>query len=244
MNNTIRLIQNHSSVRKFAEEPLTTESKQELLNSARSGSSSHFIQATSIVEVTDSKIRNEIAELSGSESYVKTSGAFFVFIADLYRQATILTKANQSLVAVENIEALISGIVDTAIAGENMALTAESLDLGICFIGGIRNDLKRISELLNLPKFTVPVFGLTVGVPIQQNEVKPRLPQRNTVFTNQYRMDEATDLKEYDRIMTDYYADRQTNQQNTDWTQKMQTFFAELRRKDVAAFVKSQGFIL
>lgn len=242
MENTIQLMQNHSSVRSFKNEVLPTEVKNQLLTAALAGSSSHFIQATSIIEVTDKKIKDELAELSNSASYSKTTGAFFVFVADLYREAQILTANNQSLASVENMEALISGIVDTTIAGENMAVAAESLELGICFIGGIRNDLRRVSELLNLPKFTVPVFGMTVGIPTQHNGVKPRLPKANTVFQNQYNPSTATNLQNYNEVTANYYAKRNTNQQDTNWTQKMRDFFAEPRRQDVADFVRQQGF--
>ncbi|MCY9807437.1 oxygen-insensitive NADPH nitroreductase [Lentilactobacillus senioris] len=242
MKNTIQLIKNHSSVRSFKDEPLSDEVKTQLLDAAKAGSSSHFIQATSIIEITDKQIKNELADLSNSAPYIKTTGSFFVFIADLYRDAEILKTNHQSLAAVANMEALIAGVVDTTIAGENMALAAEALDLGICFIGGIRNDLQRVSELLKLPKFTVPIFGLTVGIPNQRSEIKPRLPKANTIFQNQYDFKAATDLRKYTKKTAAYYAERETNQQDVNWTQKMQEFFAEPSRQDVADFIREQGF--
>lgn len=242
MKKIIETINHHTSTRNFKDEPLSAATKQQLITAAHAGSSSNFVQATSIIEVTDSQVKNELAELSNSAAYIKTTGAFFVFVADLYRQAQLLTQNNQPLAAIENMEALLVSVIDTAIAGENMAVAAESLDLGICFIGGIRNDLFRVRDLLNLPPYTVPLFGLTVGIPTHQNAVKPRLPQTNTVFTNQYDTTAAAALTQYDDITTDYYAHRETNNQVTNWSQKMQHFFAKPQRPEVADFIRQQGF--
>ena len=39
-----------------------------------------------------------------------------------------------------------------------MAIAAESMDLGICYIGGIRNDLDTVAKRLSLPELTVPLL--------------------------------------------------------------------------------------
>lgn len=45
-----------------------------------------------------------------------------------------------------------------------MVIVVEFFDLGICYIGGIRNDIEKVVELLNLLLFMIFVFGLIVGV--------------------------------------------------------------------------------
>ena len=158
MEDVIELIKKHTSVRNFADTSLTDEVKEQLIIAARAGASSNFVQATSIIDVTDPSIRGQLAEISKSAVYVKQSGAFFVFVADLYRQSQILQQQGLDLAGIKNMEALTVAIVDTAIAGENLAVAAESLDLGICYIGGIRNDLTTVRDLLNLPKFTAVIW--------------------------------------------------------------------------------------
>ena len=81
--NVIDLMNHHVSVRDFKDEPLPKETKQKLLTAAHAGSSSNFVQATSIIEITDEQVRNEIAGISQSAVYVKKSGAFYIFVADL-----------------------------------------------------------------------------------------------------------------------------------------------------------------
>lgn len=208
MEDVIELMKKHTSVRNFADTSLTDEVKEQLIIAAHAGASSNFVQATSIIDVTDPSIRGQLAEISKSAAYVKQSGAFFVFVADLYRQSQILQQQGLDLAGIKNMEALTVAIVDTAIAGENLAVAAESLDLGICYIGGIRNDLTTVRDLLNLPKFTVPLFGITVGKPTRKNAVKPRMPLHNNTFKNGYDRQAAQDLSEYQKITQAYYANR------------------------------------
>lgn len=238
----IELMRHHTSVRNFKAQKLSLETKQQLLTAARAASSSNFVQATSIIEITDSQILNELAEISQSAAYVKKSGVFYVFIADLYRQAHLLEAHHQNLAPLQNMESLLVSVVDTAIAAENMAVAAESLGLGVCYIGGIRNDLNRVSELLKLPKYTIPLFGLTIGIPETKNKVKPRLPLRNFSAQNTYSVADFTDLTDYDQTMHEYYHNRSSHAKDTNWTKSQLEFFSIIRRPEVADFIAKQGF--
>jgi len=234
----------HSSVRAFAAQPLAEQTKRQLLTAARAGSSSNFVQATSIIEVREPQLRNELADISNSAAYVKQSGVFYVFVADLYRQSQLLQARGQNLAPIQNMESLLVSVVDTAIAAENMAVAAESVGLGICYIGGIRNDLARVSELLQLPAYTVPLFGMTIGVPLSQNAVKPRLPLANFTATDHYDAAQFTDLTAYDATMRAYYRNRPSHAKDLDWTTSQLAFFETVRRPEVATFIRRQGFTL
>ncbi|EAD6261070.1 NADPH-dependent oxidoreductase, partial [Listeria monocytogenes] len=114
----------------------------------RSASSSHFVQSFSILEITDEKLRKELAEITNSASYVNQTGTFYVFVGDLYRQSKLLLENNRTLDGLRNMESLLVSVIDATIAAQNMVIAAESLDLGICYIGGIRNDIGKVAELL------------------------------------------------------------------------------------------------
>ncbi|KAF1299211.1 NADPH-dependent oxidoreductase [Enterococcus sp. JM4C] len=244
MNDFIEKIATHASVRDFKNSPLSPEVKQTLLTAARSGSTSNFVQAFSIIEITDQTLRAELAEISNSAPYVKKTGTFYVFVADLYRQSKLLTDNDKKLDGLTNMEPLIVSIVDTTIAAQNMAVAAESMDLGICYIGGIRNDVRKVSQLLKLPKYTLPLFGLTVGVPASRNKVKPRLLEKNQVSENYYPKEQFTDLTDYEKITKDYYGSRESNQRQASWSERNVAFFEEIRRPEIAEFLREQGFTL
>lgn len=244
MNSTIEKMLEHVSVRDFKDEAVSPEDKAALIAAAQSGSTSEFVQAYSIIEITDPNLRNELADITISSPHVKKADTFYVFVADLNRQATMLTNHHQSLDSLKNMESLIVATVDTAIAAQNMAVAAESLDLGICYIGSLRNNIQKVAELLNLPMYTVPLFGMTVGVPSVKNQHKPRLPQSNVLATNTYDNASFTDLTAYDKTVHDYYANRKTNASDTSWTEKNLAIFKNIRRPEVATFLKKQGFSL
>ncbi|MDF7682689.1 NADPH-dependent oxidoreductase [Lactobacillus sp. ESL0679] len=244
MNDFIQKMTQHVSVRDFVDEPLPIATKEKLLKAANSASSSNFVQAFSIIEITDTQKRQQLGEIANCPEYVIHSGAFYVFVADLYRQKCLLEHANQSLAGIKNMEALLVSVIDATIAAQSMAIAAEELDLGICYIGGIRNDLKQVSEILTLPEFTVPVFGMTIGVPTKKNGPKPRMALDQKVAQNSYDKAKFTDLTAYQQLTAAYYASRNSNQQQTDWLQKNIDFFSEARRPDVGAFLQKQGFVL
>ncbi|SUG89245.1 oxygen-insensitive NADPH nitroreductase [Salmonella enterica subsp. enterica] len=75
---------------------------------------------------------------------------------------------------------------DTAMMGQNALTAAESLGLGGVYIGGIRNNIESVTELLKLPKHVLPLFGLCLGWPADNPDLKPRLPAELVVHENQY----------------------------------------------------------
>jgi len=244
MNSTIDKMIKHVSVRNFKDEAITPEQKDALLLAAQSGSTSEFLQAFSIIEITDPQLRNQLSDITISSPHVKKADTFYVFVADLHRQATMLRAHSKSLDSIKNMESLLVATVDTTIAAQSMAVAAESMDLGICYIGSIRNNIKQVAELLNLPDYTFPLFGMTIGVPDVKNQHKPRMSRNNQVATNSYDDTQFNDLATYDDEVKDYYAQRKSNAQDTTWTDKNLAIFEHVRRPDVAEFLKAQGFSL
>ena len=215
MNQTIEQLLSHRSVRHFKKQALTDKQKQQLITAAQAGSSSNFLQAYTIIEIKDPELRRELGRLANCEDYVVNTGVFYVFVADLYRHATILSKEGQSLEPLKTPESLLVAAVDTTIAAQNMAIAAESMDLGICYIGGIRNDLDTVAT---------------------------RMPFENILSENHYQSDKLTDIHTYDELLKDYYASRSSNAQTADWSQKSLSYFSYNRRPEVKIFLQKQGF--
>ena len=81
--------------------------------------------------------------------------------------------------ALDYTEMFVTAAIDASLAGQNAAVAAESLGLGICYVGGARNHPQELAALLNLPPRVIALFGLAVGWPVDgdTSEIKPRLPQ-------------------------------------------------------------------
>ncbi|MFY9944773.1 MAG: nitroreductase family protein, partial [Exiguobacterium chiriqhucha] len=145
----------------------------------------------------------------------------------------------------ETDEKLLVAVIDAALASQNAVVAAESMGLGICYIGGIRNDMFAVKELLGLPERVLPLFGLAVGVPEHVEGQKPRLPLEHIYHENTYVAD-AEQLKQeldaYDATIHDYYAARGSNQRSDTWTGQMGRMLSKPTRLDVKDFLKTQGY--
>ena len=67
---------------------------------------------------------------------------------------------------------------------------------------------------------------------------------KNQVSENSYPTAQFADLSEYDDLSKAYYADRDTNQKTSSWSQQNIAFFQTIRRPEIADFLKKQGFSL
>jgi len=233
---------NHRSVRSFETKEVPEALKRQLLQAAQSGSSSNFVQAYSIIEIRDQEKRREIEKIANGMGHIEKTGVFYLFVADLNRNYQIARETMQDLKAITSMESLIVSIVDTTIAAQNMALFAETQGLGICYIGGIRNDLDRIAEMLELPAYTFPLYGLTIGYPKNQSEVKPRLFTKEVLKIDRYQEVDPSIIEAYDQKMHSYYQQRSNNVKNTNWSKSVQEHYKTLRRPEVLDFLRKQGF--
>ena len=179
MNPTIELIKRHRSIRKYKPDPLTAEQIAAIVSAAQMASTSSNVQAYSVIGVTDPAKKKRLAELSGNQAYVEQCPLFLVWCADLHRLKLACAKQHTEMMH-GMMENFIIATVDTALAAQNAALAAESMGLGIVYIGGIRNNPQGVVECLSLPELVYPVFGMCVGYPDQEPEIRPR-PQMDMV---------------------------------------------------------------
>jgi len=243
LNETIRLMQNHVTVRKYTGEPIPREHLTEILRAAQGAASSHFVQAYSIVHVTDQDKKNKIAELSRNP-HVAACSDFLLFCGD-YKRLEHACRKHGVNIDHDHLDYFIVAVTDTALIAQNAITAAESLGYGGCFIGGVRNNPGPISELVGLPDKVFPLFGLTLGVPAVINEVKPRLPLEAILHENTY--DETKYpalLDQYDEITGAYFRERTANKKDTTWTKDMAEFLQTGRRSFLREFIESKGFSL
>ncbi|WP_144512512.1 oxygen-insensitive NADPH nitroreductase [Bacillus sp. FJAT-22090] len=239
-----KLLRAHASVRKYKNYTLSTEEVTELIETAQHAASSHFVQAYSVIWVTDESKKEELGRLSKNPKQFETAGAAFLLCAD-FNRLQVAGNLHNTNIEIDTTENVLVGTVDVALFAQNLVIAAESKGYGICFIGGVRNNPTEISQLFDLPQGVFPLFAITLGVPDQQNEVKPRLPVAAVLHENKYNSKKyELLLKEYDHTMEEYYAGRETNQKVTNWTSQMAEFLEKPRRPHMAEFLASKGFHL
>lgn len=190
----IRVLQKRRSVRKYQQKPIPKEDLEALLFALQRAPTDATAQLYSTVRITDKDLRRWISEKTGNP-HVLEAAEFFLFLGDLYRVRRFLEKAGYPPGRFPKT-GLHFALIDASLSAAFMALTAESLGYGICFIGGVLNAYPEITEALALPEGVFPVVGLTVGVPAEDGPPRPRLPRGLVVHENRYRTPEEEELEE------------------------------------------------
>lgn len=242
MNDVIGTILNHRSIRQFEDKPLTDEQIRTIVSCAQAAATSSFIQAYSIIGVKDPVKKKELAELAGNQEYVEKNGHFFVFCADLYRHTLIGEKECKNVEAsLESTEKFMVALIDTALAAQNAAIAAESLGLGICYIGGIRNNLEDVKKVLHIPDRVIPLFGLAVGYPAKVTGQKPRLPFEHVYHEDGYEQNKEVNLHQlddYNEIIANYYQQRTNGVRKDCWTEQMAAMLEKQTRMYMKEFIQ------
>lgn len=209
----------HRSVRKFSDREVSETLIKSLTGCAQSSSTSSNLQLYSIISVQDPVRREKIAKLCADQDHVRDAPWFFCFLVDHYRLREAAKLAGQHPDGLDFVEFFIMGVIDVALAAERMVCAAESVGLGGCYIGALRNHPKEIGELLNLPDHVFGLFGLCLGYPTDGYEpkVKPRLASESVWFREEY--DHAVHVDEYNRRMQDFYREEGMNAEVT-WSMR------------------------
>ncbi|SEN09801.1 FMN reductase (NADPH) [Mesobacillus persicus] len=244
MNKTIETILDHRSIRSFQDKPLTREQIETIITTAQAASTSSFIQAYSIIGVSDQNKKDQLAEVVGNQPYVAKNGHFLVFCADLNRHAQIAEMENIDVIpSIESTEKFMVSVIDAALAAQNAAIAAESMGLGICYIGGIRNNLEAVQSLLKTPDYVVPLFGMAIGYPAKVNDKKPRLPLEHVYMENEYQQDTATfikQLEDYNQVISAYYRERTDGKREDTWTEQIGQMLEKKSRMYMKDFVQNR----
>lgn len=240
MNETIILLKNHRSIRKYKDEPISDEKILTIIEAATASSTSNFIQAYSVIRVTNKENRKAISELAGPQVWVEKAPLFLVFCADLKRAEDACIMENKEIESGFTEQFIIS-TVDVALLAQSVMIAAESIGLGGVFIGGIRNNPEKVCELLKIPDNVYPVFGMCLGYPDEQPEQKPRLPA-NVVLNEDYYQENQSTLKAYNETCKDYYANRSNGSRVDTWTSQISNMVSKPLRPHMKGFLEKKGF--
>ena len=251
-NSTLDLIHAHGSVRRYKPDPIPASLVETIVAAGQRASTSSNKQTYSVIAVTDEKKRLALMEIAGGQIQIQQAPVFLTFCADRARLGRVseLRGYEQNFSTMEGF--LISS-VDAALVAQNTALAAESLGLGICYIGAIRNNAAAVIDLLDLPKGVFPITGMTVGVPLHPTRIRPRLPQEAILHWESYNLNQDEALFAYDQTMieTGIYDNRQVpvkgkegEMESYGWMEHTARRVSNPARPKLRSSIEKQGFEL
>ncbi len=197
MQEIFALLKSHRSIRKYKPEPIPDDLLENILTSARQAPTSSNIQAYSIIVVKDKEKKSKLARYCGDQPWVTSCPVFLVVCPDLYRLDQMCGMRKYQIND-KYIETFLLAVVDSALVAQNILVASEASGLGVCMIGGIRDNPDQVCELLKLPEKVFPLMGICLGWPDQEPMVKPRLPEPAVVHREEYNH------SEFDRLIAEY----------------------------------------
>ncbi|MCR4828871.1 MAG: nitroreductase family protein [Bacteroidales bacterium] len=230
--NTIDLLNNHRSVRRYQSRPVPQDVLNRILECGSRASNTGNMQIYSII-VTDQP--DDIAALSKLHyGQGATAPLFLTVCVDVnrYHHWCRLRGCDEPY---DNYLWLMSGTVDASLAAQNICVAAEAEGLGFCYLGTVMYNTRAIAELLDLPKGVVPVVTLSMGYPDEQPAQSERLPLEGIVHHGRYHHYTDDDINEIHRIREEFPFNQEMVRVNK--TENLAQIFTQIRypKKDNVA---------
>lgn len=243
MNPTIELLNSHRSIRKFTDEPVAQSTVDTLIKAGQAAATSSFIQACTVIQVSQGERRDALAEMANNQAYVSAAPVFLVFCADMKRHKLACDMHDADMLS-GYTEQFLTASMDCALFAQNVIVAAESLGLGGVYIGGLRNKIQDVSDLLELPELVYPVFGMCLGHPDQNPEVKPRLPLDVVLKQDRYNdSQDAERIAAYDSDVREYYKTRTGGNKDMTWSEQISGMLVKEARPHMLPFLNDKGFL-
>jgi nitroreductase len=175
----------HRSVRNFKSESVPQNILKNILKAGTRASTTGNMQVYSMVVTQDVKIKNDLWEAHFKQDMVKKAPVVITFCADFNRFNKWCEQRN-AVPGYDNFLSFYTASIDALLAAQNVALAAEDNGLGICYLGTTTYMAEKIIDILELPKFVVPVTTIVLGFPTELPELTDRLPVEGVVHFDTY----------------------------------------------------------
>ncbi|WPU64788.1 nitroreductase family protein [Peredibacter starrii] len=179
-------IASHRSIRKYKDQEVSDDIIHQIAETAMNASSSGNMQSYSIIVTKDKKLRKKLYPLHFKQSMVLDAPVLITFCADFNRMRKWV-RQNRAPMNFDNYMSFMIASIDATLVAQNFALLAESVGLGICFMGTTLANAHEIGRVLNCPANVVPVVGFSLGYPDEAPEVRKRLPLSGVIHQEKYQ---------------------------------------------------------
>lgn len=242
MNETIDLLLNHMSIRRYKDKPVERKTVNTIIRCAQMAPTSSHFQAYTIIEIQDKIKREFLSKVAGDQRWVKEAPLVFLFCADLHRCKEYFEETDPEVFS--NTESYTVAVIDATLAMQKGFIAAQSLGLGGVVVGGIRNNVEAVAKEFELPELVFPLYALCLGYPDEVPGLKPRFPQEeihNIDFYDESKRNEL--ITQYNKEIKDYYIERTNGKIQDRWTQRCGRMLMAKTRDDVGYFVRKMGFL-
>ena len=203
---TINLLQNHRSIRKYKSTPIPSEVLERILECGCRASNTGNMQLYSIVVTQDPNLKQQLSQLHFGQG--SSAPVFLTLCVDInrYHHWCRLRGCDEPY---GNLLWLMSGTVDASLCAQNICIAAEAEGLGFCYLGTVLYNTAAIAELLELPHGVMPVITLSMGYPDAktQSDIMRERHHENPLDRVQSVTDAEGLVRLIDEVQQTYMAD-------------------------------------
>lgn len=176
MNPTLNTILSHRSIRKYEDKKIEKDKLESILKAACNGSTMGNMQLYSIIITEDKEMMQTMAPYHFNQPIATNAPLILTFCADFNRFNKYCAFRGAVNDSYNNLQSYHWAVTDALIAAQNACIAAESLGLGICWLGTITFNVDKFIEILKLPENVVPVACISMGYPAENPPLTDKLP--------------------------------------------------------------------
>lgn len=246
MNEVLKTLTHHRSIRQYKDTPIEEQHLEAILQAAQSAPTWIHGQQVSVIVIKNPDKKKQLASFCGNQEHINQAPIFLVFCADFYRAKLASEMEGMSFDVVNDADALLVGATDVGIAISNAIAASESLGLGTVPIGGIRRNPLDVIELLEIPKYVIPIAGLCVGYPSEDPGLNPRLPKESFRHDEVYNKHQIQYINSYNEAFKQYQLTKTNGKHDGNWSSRISKFYHAKHYNnqypDVPKMLIQQGF--
>jgi nitroreductase len=186
-NHALDYIFQRKSIRKFKKKRVPRKLINKIVEAGQRAPTGCGMQTYSFILITDDKIREEIYKSIGKQKCMGEAPTWIIVCADMARQLKLFEVLGVKT-EMGPLSKFVPAVVDAALVAENMVIAAEMLGLGSVFIGSVWEAMKKIAEILGLPRNVLPIVLVCLGYQDESPPLRPRWPLEAVLHENKYKM--------------------------------------------------------
>ena len=189
INETVRILEERTSVRAFLPGSVTPQERDIIESAALRAPNGGKLSKFSLIRVEDPQLKAFVAKSCDNQPFIADAPLVYIVLADFNRWFRAFLKHVPSAGAEINYphedEILLSEI-DAVLAAENMVIAAESMGIRSCFIADIICNYQEVKRVFHLPKYVMPITLLIMGRAKQEPVQRSSRIDAPVVFTDCY----------------------------------------------------------
>lgn len=184
-----------ATVREYSDRDISASVLNEMIEAASHAPTTGGMQLYSVVITRDKEMKEKLSPCHFGQPMVTTAPVVLTFCADFNRFVN-WCKVSDAEPGYDNLQSLMSAILDVTIFAQQFNTIAEMNGMGCCYLGTTTYNPAEIATVLNLPKRVVPIITLTVGYPKDEKQFKTdRLPLHGIIHDEQYHEMSDSEVK-------------------------------------------------